>query len=410
MIFRFSALLLGTILLLHPRSEASADGSRKLKGNPGAGGAGGGGPGPRNEPSRHRWKIQISDTSGSYSLSIPEVGPDGTIYAVEIYNNVIAANPDGTTKWTALNTGDKGIAYGNGKVYSAKDGSIVYAHDATDGTLVWTYGPDPGTLLGVMLDVAVGPDNDIYAVAAGPGVFSLRDLGNEPQLKWQQPEEYLKHTPSTSEARFGQTKDSDGSYQLYYDNSYQRALRLDTGDEVFKTTCCVAVGSNAVPDVNSNEFWSIRTSFGTTATRLLADGTTEVCSFSFPTFAGALEPVAGPSGTAYTISQGNMVYSIGSNCQSNYAKTLSANVALGGISPNESVLVVFAGPTSSLPASVIGINAGNGKELWRTELPLDNGSSHFFDTQVAFSSDGITAYFVTHLQGFGSWLHAIDIS
>lgn len=352
-----------------------------------------------------QWRVQVGTALSSYSLVRPAVNPDGTIYAVDIYNNLMAVNPDGSTKWSVSATGNKGVAFGIDtmgaeKVYTAKAGGKILAHDASNGNLVWEY--RTGSLaLGIALDVDVGPDGNVYGVFAGPGVASVTDSGTFYTENWVVSEPKNKNSPSVSEVRFGQTT-------ISFYNTYQRFLDIVDGSEVRKTTCCV--NTNPVPNANTDTHWTVESGSGTAVVKLNVDGTQE-CSFQMPTFAGAGEPVEGASGNIYFISQGNKVYSLDLNCNTNYAKTVSANVGYLSISLNENSLLVFhGGAGTSNPVTAVGLNPQNGNQLWSTQLPLSGTSSHFVDTPAAFSPDGNTAYFMTHLAGSGAWLNAIQVA
>lgn len=107
-----------------------------------------------------KWQFQSIDTVGEpywgfngYREIIPTIGPDGTIYYADGYddiadtNFVYAINPDGTLKWMYsipdIIPGQYHVMGGFIKIYSDTayviDYDHIYALDAQTGTLKWSY-------------------------------------------------------------------------------------------------------------------------------------------------------------------------------------------------------------------------------------------------------------------------------
>src|SRR6185503_4881861 len=63
----------------------------------------------RQAAGRVKWRFQHS---GPYTVVRPAVGPDGTIYVVDVYGRLYALAPDGALKWIVLGAGDKGVTVG----------------------------------------------------------------------------------------------------------------------------------------------------------------------------------------------------------------------------------------------------------------------------------------------------------
>jgi outer membrane protein assembly factor BamB len=128
------------------------------------------------------WSVDLAYTA---SISLPVVGPDGTIYvhAGQFY----AISPDGEIRWSkplgvpkATSVGSDGTVYAG----SAPGDDDIYAYDP-DGNLLWQFAePDGGQ--GLMAGPTVGPDGNIYAIsdAGGLGAFSLTPEGG---LRWNVP-------------------------------------------------------------------------------------------------------------------------------------------------------------------------------------------------------------------------------
>ena len=111
------------------------------------------------------WRVRMDSP---YSQVRPVVGPDGTIYAVDVYDTLYAVSPDGAVLWTVPDAGSKGVAVGaDGTIYTGNENWIKAFHP--DGTEKWTFVQNPRAF--ILLDVAVGPDGNVYGVASsGMGV------------------------------------------------------------------------------------------------------------------------------------------------------------------------------------------------------------------------------------------------
>jgi hypothetical protein len=379
-----------TVMLAFPLYAAKG-GNGKGGGKGGADGGGGGGSGA--VPEQHfLWRVPLA---GPYSGVRPVIGPDGTIYAVDVFDNLFAVAPDGNVKWSAGQAGSKGLGVGaDGTIYTGNEDWIRAFNP--DGSLKWSFTQTPRAF--VLQDVAVGPDGHIYAVASsGLGVFSLRDDGGSATLRWTNPEAYSRPFIGYAELGFGPTVDGRDQQLYFYANGHTRAVRLRDGASVF------TLGGNQQPQVSPLDgTWHV----GDAA--YSADGTL-VWLFQYPLFTNAREPSMGQSGTHYAVNQSRTVYAINSIGVVDWNRTLDEYVGFPDVDPTETQLLLSAGG-SLQPVALKSINTANGSSLWRMEFPADPGGlDQYIDTQVTFNHDGSRAYIVTALAGGTvSYLNAVD--
>lgn len=388
--FLFVGLL--TVLLAFPIYAAKGGNKGAPKGGTDTGGGGGG---STAIPEQHfLWRVPLA---GPYSGVRPVIGPDGTIYAVDVFDNLFAVRPDGQVKWSQGQAGSKGVDVGaDGTVYTGNEDWIKAF--TPDGQLKWTYTQSPRAF--VTQDVAVGPDGNIYAIASsGMGVFSLTPGG---EFRWANAEAYERPFVGYAELAFGPTVDGADHQLYFYANGHTRAVRLSDGASVFLT------GGNQDPQVSPLDgTWHIGDS------AFSPDGTL-VWMFQYAPFTNAREPSIGKSGTHYSVNQSRTVYAINSVGVANWSQAMNEYVGSPYVDPAESQILLSAGG-SLLPVAFKSVSTANGSELWRMEFPANpdglnpNELDQYIDTQVAYSADGSAAYVVTALAGGNaSYLNAIN--
>ncbi|MEN8205866.1 MAG: PQQ-binding-like beta-propeller repeat protein [Pseudomonadota bacterium] len=357
------------------------------------GGGGGSDGGPR--PELHlKWRVKLD---APYSLVRPAVAADGTVYAVDVRKNLTAVAPDGTVLWVAADAGSKGVDVGSdGTIYTGTEDWIKAFNP--DGSLKWTFIQNPRAF--VLVDVAVGPDGNIYGVASsGMGVFSLADTPDGPQLRWTNPEPYGRVFIGYTEIAFGPTVDGLDQQLYFYANGHTRAVRLSDGASIFTLG-----GGNTRPQVSSFDgSWHRGDSAYTPGGDL-------IWSFEFPLATGFTEPSLAPDGTHYTINSGNVLYAIDPFGVEEYRTELREFVGLPDVDPTESFLILDTQSSQTHPAALNAVSAANGGNLWRMEFPADDtGLDQFIGSGVAYNANGDTAYVMTAIATTNNtYLNAVD--
>ena len=392
LLFLFIGLL--TVLLAFP--IYAAKGGNGKGGPKGGTDEGGGGGGSQAVPEQHfLWRVPLA---GPYSAVRPVVADDGTIYAVDVLDNLFAVAPNGDVLWSAGEAGGKGVDIGpDGTIYTGNADWIKAFNP--DGSLKWTFTQTPRAF--VLQDVAVGPDGNIYALgSSGMGVFSLADTGGAPVLRWSNPEAYGRPFTGYVELAFGPTVDGTDQQLYFYANGHTRAVRLSDGASVFTIG-----GNNQQPQVSPVDgTWH-------TGDSVRSPDSTIVWMFQYPPFTTALEPSMGQSGSHYAVQAGRTVYAIDVVGVERWHQTLDEYVGGPDADPGESQLLLSAGGGAVQPVAMRSVSSANGGSLWRMEFPADPGGfEQFVDTGAAFSPDGSIAYVVTALAGGrASYLNAIDM-
>jgi outer membrane protein assembly factor BamB len=172
---------------------------------------------PRRSIGRLSWRFEMDSM---YAITRPAIGPDGTVYTVDVSGHLYALTQAGGLKWIFNGAGPKGLSI-------IPDGTIVTGDERTitavnpDGTLRWRFHETPGAM--ILLGPNVGPDGNIYAVATeGLGIFSLTPAG---QLRWAIPERYDRLIVDYQEIAFGPA----GSKQQLYFHANQHLKGITAG-------------------------------------------------------------------------------------------------------------------------------------------------------------------------------------
>jgi len=165
---------------------------------------------------RIAWRFEMT---GMYAVTRPAIGPDGTVYTVDVAGHLYALTPSGGLKWIFNGAGPKGLSIGaDGTIYTG-DETAITAVDPS-GTLKWRYAESPRAF--ILLGPNVGPDGNVYAVAdEGLGVFSLTPAG---KLRWSTPERYARLIVDYQEIAFGA---AGNRQQLYFHaNAHFKGITL----------------------------------------------------------------------------------------------------------------------------------------------------------------------------------------
>ncbi len=332
---------------------------------------------------RVNWRFRMD---APYSMVRPAIGPDGTIYVVDVFQHLYALAPDGGLKWAAIDAGDKGVAVGaDGSIYVASENHIKAFNP--DGSLKWTFVQNPRAF--ICLGVAVGPDGNIYSVGVqGLGVFSLTPAG---ELRWAVPEPYDRRIVDYAEIVFGM---NGSRQQLYFGaNAHTRALRLD-GTPVFTLTGSFqpAIG----PDGSVH---SALAAYSPNGTRLW----NFVSPYPYNDFSPA---DVGWNGVHYFTQNLIRLFALNTDGSVCWQVTLSNKAGGPVVDPTNSILVLGGANTLNYPGTIQAVGAGNGKALWLVTLPAEDpttfnaslgtyGFNQGVSTRGRFSPDGQTVYFMT---------------
>ncbi len=339
------------------------------------------------EPSgRFLWRVRMDSF---YSQVRPAVGPDGTVYAVDVHDRLYAVAPDGAVLWVVAGAGGKGVdVAGDGTIYTGNENWIKAFNP--DGTEKWTHVQSPRAF--ILVDVAEGPDGNVYGVASsGMGVFSLTPQG---VLRWTNPEPYSRPIITYTEIVFG--PGSDGQDQLYFSaNGHIRGVRLADGASVF--TMGTTAGSR--PVVSPLDF-----TLHTADAAFSPDGN---LVWQFQEFLGGLQTVSA-TGVHYntTSISASRIFAVEPDGSERWRASLAEWGGTVDVDPTETVLVVGTDGVLTSPAAVIGVDTRDGTTLWRAELPVEepdvpnswtggNGFNQFIDSKADFAADGSVAYLQT---------------
>lgn len=338
----------------------------------------------RSASGRVNWRFRMN---GPYAQVRPAIAADGTVYAIDVFNHLYALTPDGGLKWLARGAGDKGVAVGaDGSIYVGSEYAIKAFNP--DGTARWTFVQTPRAF--ILLGVSVGPDGNIYAVGTeGPGVFSLTPAGT---LRWTNTERYDRRIVNYGEIVFGP---NGGHEQLYfYANNHLRALRLDGNSEF------TLGGSFGQPAIGPD---------GSVRSALAAYSPDGDLRWSFATpypYNTFSPPDVGSDGVHYFVQNQSRLFALNPDGSQRWHVSFTNAVAGPIVDPLNTQLVMGSAGTLDQAGFIQAVSAKDGHELWRVDLPLEDpavfnpaigiyGFNQFVDTRARFTRDGQTAYVVT---------------
>jgi hypothetical protein len=325
--------------------------------------------------SKVKWRFR---QNGPYSQVRPVIGPDGTIYSVDVYAHLYALTPDGGLKWVVRGAPAKGVAVGlDGTIYTASE-AAVKAYNP-DGSEKWTYPMNPYAFN--VPGIAVGPDGNIYSVAVeGIGAFSLTPQGT---LRWSKPEPYDAQAPIPyNEIVFGLNGSTNQMY--FYQNSHLKAYKLD-GTLAF--TIKSDFGQPAVgPD------GKIHTAFGAYSP---INGTLSWVFASQYPYNTTSAPDVGSDNIHYEIQNTIELFALTSTGTQKWHMTLNGVFGDPVVDPQNTQIIAGSKQFLFDPGYIIAASAQDGHELWRVNLPAENGFNQATDSKARFAPDGLSAYITT---------------
>ena len=347
----------------------------------------------RQSNGRVKWRFQHSDM---YTVVRPAVGPDGTVYIVDVGYHLYALSPDGALKWIVRGAGTKGLAVGtDGTVYTGSESNIMAFNP--DGTLKWNFEQNPRAM--ILLGPNVGPDGNIYAVSTeGIGIFSLTPAG---ALRWAQPEAYDRRIVDYQEIVFGP---NGANQQMYFlANNHLKGLRLD-GSLVF-----------TVPSTGNQPATGPDGTVYSTYTALGAYTPAGSVKWSFTGVINnaATAPDVGPDGVVYFVHNLGTLYAVNPNGTERWRVVTSEVMEDPIVSPSNSMLAMGGIPTYGMSGFFKAVSTSTHNELWRVTLAPENGGNLVPDSRPRFTPDGQTLYITAQILGgdennqYG-YLYAID--
>jgi hypothetical protein len=341
---------------------------------------------------RIRWRFQAD---ADYIQSRPAVASDGSVYVIDVYGHLYALAPDGGLKWIFNATG-----YGFGNVSVGPDGT-VYTGSATaifalapNGTPRWRFNQNPRAF--ILLGPNVGPDGNIYAVAAdGLGVFSLTPQG---RLRWSVQETYNRPIVDLQEIVFGSTA-------LYFHaNDHLRGVGLDgsqvfTNPESFDTSQGdpqPAVGPDGT--IYANTFSAFGQGLALSAFNANGNFLWSVLD-RLPAPTNRLSmPDVGKDGVIYDGQNLFNLYALNPDGTVRWQYTDSGTIASNIVSPLNDLIFLGGGFDYGNPGFFEAVSTA-GTSLWKTIVPFENGLKITPWSRSRFSSNGQTAYIGTLIGG-----------
>ena len=333
----------------------------------------------RQGSGRVKWRFQHS---GMYTVVRPSVGPDGTVYVVDVGSHLYALSPDGALKWIVRGAGYKGLAVGgDGTIYTGSESHITAF--TPDGSLKWSFEQSPRAM--ILLGPNVGPDGNIYAVSTeGIGIFSLTPAG---VLRWAQPEAYDRRIVDYQEVVFGP---NGANQQMYFlANNHLKALRLD-GSLVFSNTTT----GNQPATGPDGTVYSTYTALGA-----YTPAGSVKWSFTGAINNAATAPDVGPDGVVYFVHNLGTLYAVNPNGSERWRLVTSEIMEDPIVSPLNSMVVMGGIPTYGMSGFFKAVGTVSHNELWRVTLAPENGGNLVPDSRPRFAPNGGTFYITAQILG-----------
>jgi hypothetical protein len=325
-----------------------------------------------------KWRFQMD---AMYAVPRPVIGPDGTIYAVDVYNHLYALTPTGGLKWLVHGAGEKGVDVGpDGIIYTGTEDNISAYNP--NGTLKWRFVQNPRAF--ILLGPNVGPDGNIYAVATeGMGVFSLTPQG---QLRCSTVERYDRPIVDYQEVVFGA---NGNSLQLYFDaNNHFKASRSDCS-----TVFANSDSSRLQPAVGPDNTVYIG------GMRYNPNGTL----INSAVFSGPINSVSpadvGSNGIVYVIQNQTLLHVMNPDLTERFSANIGTLLTTPRVDPLNRMLVLGGADNYGMSGYIQATSVQNGALLWRLQLTDENGNYNAVTSAASFTTDGSTAYLTTNMFG-----------
>ncbi|MBI1853213.1 MAG: PQQ-binding-like beta-propeller repeat protein [Planctomycetes bacterium] len=351
----------------------------------------------RESAGRVRWRFQADS---QYVIVRPAVGPDSTVYAVDVDGHLYALRPDGSLAWIVNGAGNKGVDVGaDGTIYAGSEDAITAVNP--DGSIQWVYQQSPRAF--ITLGPNVGPDGNIYAVSAeGEGIFSLTPAGTR---RWRTPESYRRRIVDYQELVFGPGPGGTGN-QMYF-NANDHFCRVDTANG---QRTDILTGGWSQPVVGPDG--TVYNGNNGAMAAFRPDGSLRWSNIDWPLNVGS-PPDVGSDGRVYHVRNlASLTARNGATGSTVWTYQDGTILDMPIVSPDNSVIAMSGYPNYGQPGFFKGVST-TGQFLWQVDLAFENGGNLIGFTRPRFSGDGLTAYYGTAIAGVDqtnaySYVYAID--
>jgi outer membrane protein assembly factor BamB len=383
-----------------------------------------------------RWRFPVD---GRYMGHRPGIAPDGTVYLSDSGGKLWALSPDGALLWMVdalrgqVGNGAEGpVAVGaDGTVYVGVNplGSTVeLAAFNPDGSMRWVYVVP--SALSYQAGPNVGPDGNVYAVFANGGDHAAISLSPDGQLRWNVAADPvlfedapvgadLVFAPSQSGGPIDQLvvfADRNGDARIYAfamaDGNQQFAAAVTESSAVFQQFQGQVAANPDSGDVYYTEFSGLGGA-GWYLQQFDADGS-RGWSFDPDIASECSAPDVGGDGTIYFSWDTSRLSAVRPDGTERWRVTDTSSIMLQGpiASPTDELLAMGGRIAFGQPGWIRGFSTADGQELFRVDLPSENGFSVVPDSRAQFTEDGATAYFSCNLAISGPteycYLYAIE--
>jgi outer membrane protein assembly factor BamB len=374
----------------------------------------------RQSAGRVKWTFE-ADTDNLWWR--PALAPDGTIYLHSTRGFIYALSPDGGLLWT-----QKVVTYPYVPPTAGPDGALYVGNMSTiyrispGGAIDWEYRTPDG--VNIEVSPTIGPDGLLYGAFEISGAFAIEPLtGN---LVWSNPGDPVISDKSGQavEGRFGPSGPGQPINQFYVSvdgGGSFHAFSLD-GDQLFTSDLWNVYGTAEAAIGSDGTIYGPR-GLGLTVVAIdPSDGSTLWQYYPQDWAVGTINVEIGPDDMLYFVGSSAKLEAFDPKTQSRRWQefTVSDSLDRPSVTPDGSTLIVTGADHDFYgnPGFVKAFDSGNGRELWRLDLPfqLNPGFRVYGTHHARITQDNKTAYISTYslaeypLGGDPhTFLYAIDI-
>jgi outer membrane protein assembly factor BamB len=340
------------------------------------------------------WRFEFdSVVTGAFQA----VGEDGTIYATDDAH-LYALDPNGALKWVSSAAGGaRPIDFlADGTVISATNLDVVALNPA-DGSVVWSFNAGADLFHQIQTGPNVGPDGNVYAIAAvngtvGLGMFSLTPGG---QLRWSNQGDPILDPISVANVNRIVFSSQNALLAFKYvaaSPPFVFSFDQTDGDQAFTYLECTSLPRISPTDqVVFANACGVR-AYDQSGSELWTSGLTN-----------PLIPVIASDGTIYSGSFLNKLISLDTDGRALWESSSTNIVKMLGVTPDKAVVVHTWLEAFGGPHSVAGWAGDGSVRLWSVPLQTIDGHFELINSHtVSFSPSSDAAYFITRLTSNGA--------